>query len=172
VGPANKPAGGGTTAVRPAMTRPTPLVNTKGLPANLAPMVEAITLYDELLAEENVLLKAGDAKGVAGLLDRKMAATRLYQERLRTVLSDNQCTRSLTPDQRTSVVALVKCLEERAHENAVLLKANMSAIEQLFEVINTAARKMRKQEVAYSKAGMICDNYSRYGSSLAYNRTI
>jgi hypothetical protein len=67
---------------------------------------------------------------------------------------------------------MVRCLEERAKENTMLLKANMGAIEQLFEVINTAARKMRRQDVAYSKAGMMCDTYNRNGVSLAYNHTI
>lgn len=159
-------------AVKPAAARPLPTVDVKGLPANLGPMVEAICLYDELLSEENAALKAGDAKTVEGLLDRKMAATRLYQDRLRTLLGDAQCTRSLTPDQRSHVISLVKGLEERANENTVLLKANMSAIEQVFEVINTAARKMRRQEVNYSRAGMVCDNYNRNGVSLAYNHTI
>lgn len=152
--------------------RPKPMMDLKGLPANLGPMVEAIQIYDDLLYEENTLLRAGDAKAVSALLDRKMAATRLYQERLRTMLADTQSTRSLTTEQRSEVVSRVKALEQRAQENAILLKANMSAIEQLFEVINTAARKMRHQEVAYSRAGLVCDNYSRNGVSLAYNNTI
>ncbi len=152
--------------------RATPTVDTRGLPPVLTPLIEAMKAYDELLTEENAMLKAGDAKGVATLLDRKMTATRLYQERLRSVLADPQSTRSLSQEQRASVVNLVKCFEERAKENTILLKANMGAVEQLFEVINTAARKMRRQEVAYSKAGTVCDTYSRNGVSLAYNSTI
>jgi hypothetical protein len=155
-----------------AAATPTPTVDARGLPANLAPMVEAITVYDQLLSEENALLTAGDAKGVSALVDRKMAATRLYQERLHAVLSDRECTRSLTPEQRASVIALVKCLEKRAQENTTLLKANMNAIEQVFEAINEAARKMRRQEVAYSKAGMIQESYGRGGVSWAHNSMI
>jgi hypothetical protein len=149
-----------------------PSIDIKALPASLGPMVEAIHIYDELLTEENAALKAGDSKTVESLLDRKMSATRLYQERLRTLLADPHCTRSMAPNLRSEVVTMVRCLEERAKENTTLLKANMGAIEQLFEVINTAARKMRRQEVAYSKAGMICDGYNRNGVSLAYNHTI
>jgi hypothetical protein len=149
-----------------------PTIDIRTLPASLGPMVEAIGIYDKLLIEENAALKAGDSKTVESLLDRKMAATKLYQERLRTLLADQQCTRSLPPQQRTDVIAMVRRLEERAKENTMLLKANMGAIEQLFEVINTAARKMRRQDVAYSKAGMMCDNYIRNGVSLAYNHTI
>jgi hypothetical protein len=158
---------------KPALTaRTMPSIDIRSLPASLGPMVEAIHIYDELLTEENTALRAGDSKTVESLLDRKMAATRLYQERLRTLLADPQSSRNMAPDLRTEVVSLVKRLEERAKENTTLLKANMGAIEQLFEVINTAARKMRRQDVAYSKAGMMCDNYVRNGVSLAYNHTI
>lgn len=173
--PAQSPRPVATAAApgKPALTaRSMPSIDIRSLPASLGPMVEAIHIYDELLTEENAALKAGDSKTVESLLDRKMAATRLYQERLRTLLADPQSSRTMAPDQRSEVVAMVKCLEERAKENTILLKANMGAIEQLFEVINTAARKMRRQDVAYSKAGMMCDNYIRNGVSLAYNHTI
>jgi hypothetical protein len=167
--PGKTTAAPGKTA---AAVKTMPSVDIRSLPANLGPMMEAIRLYDDLLIEENAALKAGDSKTVESLLDRKMAATRLYQDRLRTLLADQQCTRSMAPNLRSEVISMVRCLEERAKENTMLLKANMGAIEQLFEVINTAARKMRRQEVAYSKAGMICNNYNRNGVSLAYNNTI
>jgi hypothetical protein len=48
----------------------------------------------------------------------------------------------------------------------------MGAIEQLFEVINTAARKARRQDLAYSKAGTMRDIYTRNSVSMAYNSTI
>jgi hypothetical protein len=67
---------------------------------------------------------------------------------------------------------MVRALEELAKENTLLLKANMGAIEQLFEVINTAARKMRKREVAYSQAGVIRDYHQASTTSLAYNHTV
>lgn len=147
-------------------------IDIRTLPPSLGAMVEAIHVYDDLLTEENSALKSGNSKAVEALLDRKMAATRMYQERLRALLAEPQSTRSMAPEQRGQVIAMVRSLEERAKENTTLLKANMKAIEQLFEVINTAARKMRRQEVAYSKAGMMCDSYIRNGVSLAYNNTI
>ncbi|HXP95096.1 MAG TPA: hypothetical protein VN809_00190 [Telmatospirillum sp.] len=171
--PSARPVATAAQPGKPVLTaRSMPSIDIKSLPAKLGPMVEAIHIYDELLIEENTALKAGDSKTVESLLDRKMAATRLYQERLRALLADPQSSRTMAPDQRSEVVSMVKCLEERAKENTTLLKANMGAIEQLFEVINTAARKMRRQDVAYSKAGMMCDNYVRNGVSLAYNHTI
>jgi hypothetical protein len=165
-------AAAGGLAKPTAAPRTMPKVDIRTLPASVGPMVEAIHLYDDLLTEENAALKAGDSKSVEALLDRKMAATRLYQDRLRTLLGDPQSTRSMAPELRDQVVAMVRCLEERAKENTTLLKANMGAIEQLFEVINTAARKMRRQDLAYSKAGMMCDGYHQNGVSLAYNHTI
>ena len=149
-----------------------PLIDIRGLSPAMAGMMEAIQIYEELLVEENAALRSGDSKTVAALLDRKMGATRLYQDRLRTVLGDGEITRSLSTEQRSQVVAMVRSLEELARENTVLLKANMGAIEQLFEVINTAARKMRKREVAYSQGGVIRDYQTAATTSLAYNHTV
>jgi hypothetical protein len=165
------------TAPHPAPMPPprplsTPTVDIVGLSPNMMAMMEAVRIYEALLEEENALLRAGDSDGVAALLERKMSATRLYQERQRTVLGDPEATRSMSPEQREQVVAMVRALEDLARENTVLLKANMSAIEQLFEVINTAARKMRKREVAYSQAGTIRDYHLPHQTSLAYNHTV
>jgi len=157
----------------PAAPRPpVALIDIRGLSPAMAGMMEAIHIYEELLVEENAALRSGDSKTVERLLDRKMGATRLYQDRLRTVLGDGEITRSLNPEQRAQVVSMVRSLEELAKENTVLLKANMGAIEQLFEVINTAARKMRKREVAYSQAGVIRDYHTAATTSLAYNHTV
>jgi len=160
------------TPVQAAPRAPLPLIDPRGLPPAMAGMMEAIQIYEELLVEENAALRSGDSKTVAALLDRKMGATRLYQDRLRTVLGDGEIIRSLSTEQRTQVVSMVRSLEELARENTVLLKANMGAIEQLFEVINTAARKMRKREVAYSQAGVIRDYQTAATTSLAYNHTV
>ncbi|PKU25964.1 hypothetical protein CWS72_02140 [Telmatospirillum siberiense] len=169
---ATGPAGPAATKAAAGTAKAMPKIDPRTLPGSLGPMVEAIQVYDDLLIEENEALKAGDSKAVEALLDRKMAATRLYQERLRALLAEPQNKRGITPEQRSLVTAMVRRLEERAKENTTLLKANMKAIEQLFEVINTAARRMRRQDVSYSKAGMMCDGYIRNGVSLAYNNTI
>ncbi len=163
--PASAPSGATHAPVKPRLDIP-------GLTPSMSAMMEAVQIYDALLVEENALLRSGDSAGVAALLDRKMNATRLYQERQRAVLGDQEATRSLTAEQRAEVVAMVRSLEELARENTILLKANMSAIEQLFEVINTAARKMRKREVSYSQAGVIRDYHNAHNVSLAYNHSI
>ena len=160
------------TAPAAPQRSPVPLIDIRGLSPAMAAMMEAVHIYEDLLVEENNALRTGDSKTVAALLDRKMGATRLYQDRLRTVLGDGEITRALTPEQRAQVVSMVRSLEELAKENTVLLKANMGAIEQLFEVINTAARKMRKREVAYSQAGVIRDYHTAATTSLAYNHTV
>lgn len=151
---------------------PVPLIDIRGLSPAMQSMMEAIRIYEELLVEENAALRSGNSKTVAALLDRKMGATRLYQDRLRTVLGDAEATRALAPETRAQVVSMVRALEELAKENTLLLKANMGAIEQLFEVINTAARKMRKREVSYSQAGVIRDYHQASTTSLAYNHTV
>lgn len=170
--PAAKQAAPQPAAPRPAPVRAPMPPALAGLHPSMAAMVEAVQIYEALLIEENDMLRNGDSDGVAAILDRKMAATRLYQERQRMVLGDNEATRSLTDEQRGLVVTMVRGLEELARENTILLKANMGAIEQLFEVINTAARKMRKREVSYSKSGTMRDYHLAHQVSLAYNHTV
>jgi len=162
---------------KPALNLPprpmsTPTVDIHGLSPSMQAMMEAVRIYEDLLEEENAMLRAGNSDGVAALLDRKMSATRLYQERQRTVLGDPEATRAMSPEQRQQVVAMVRALEDLARENTILLKANMSAIEQLFEVINSAARKMRRKEVSYSEGGVIRDYHVAAQTSLAYNHTV
>jgi hypothetical protein len=170
--PAKPAAAPAAPVLPPPRPLSTPMVDMQGLSPNMLAMMEAVHIYEALLEEENAMLRAGNSDGVAGLLERKMNATRLYQERQRTVLGDPEATRTLSPERRSQVVAKVRALEELARENTVLLKANMSAIEQLFEVINNAARKMRKREVAYSEAGVIRDYHVAHHTSLAYNHTV
>lgn len=135
-------------------------------------MVEAIDLYDAILTEENTLLRGGDAKGIAALLDRKIAATQLYQERLRALLADEAGRKTLSPEQRAKTTALAHGLEERAKENALLLKANMTAIEHVIEAVNGAARRSLRKEVGYSGKGNIRETYGTQGGAIAINRTI
>jgi hypothetical protein len=170
--PAPAPAAAAAPVLPPPRPMSTPMVELHGLSPNLQAMMEAVAIYEALLEEENDMLRTGNADGVAALLDRKMAATRLYQERQRTVLGDPEATRSLTPERRTQVVAKIRGLEDLARENTILLKANMGAIEQLFEVINTAARKMRKREVSYGESGTMRDYHIAHHTSLAYNHTV
>lgn len=149
-----------------------PTVSLAGLPPSLAAMVEAIDLYDAILTEENTLLRGGDAKGIAALLDRKIAATQLYQERLRALLADEAGRKTLSPEQRAKTTALARGLEERAKENALLLKANMTAIEHVIEAVNGAARRSLRKEVGYSGKGNIRETYGAHGGAIAINRTI
>lgn len=149
-----------------------PAASLAGLPPSLAAMVEAIDLYDAILAEENTLLRTGDAKGVTALLDRKVAATQLYQERLRVLLADEAGRKTLSAEQRAKTTALAHGLEERAKENALLLKANMTAIEHVIEAVNGAARRSLRKEVGYSGKGDIRETYGAQGGAIAINRTI
>ena len=162
----------------PAPKRPMPepshadIALIRSLPDNLSQMIEAVSIYDALLTEENAMLEDNNAHGVATMLDRKIAATQLYQDRLRAVLADASCTRALDVKQREKVIVLVKAMEEKARKNAVLLQANMNAIEQVIDAVNLAARKMKRHEVGYSEGGKILETYGPSGSSMALNSTV
>jgi hypothetical protein len=149
-----------------------PDIDNEGLPEAIKPMIQAITIYDKILSEENICLKNADSQGVAALLDKKISATVIYQERFKNLMSDQSALSSLTTLQRDSIISRVQILDKKAKENLLLLKANMGAIEQVFDVINKAALKVRRKDVAYSADGSLKDEYSPHNVSLAFNQSV
>jgi len=155
-------------AMNTAPQSATPVVDTRGLPPLMVQMVEAISMYDSLLIEENDCLRKTNPEGVAALQPRKQEATKIYNDRLRTLLSDPTAMRGAPPEQREKVLELIRCLEKRCAENAMLLKANMEATEKVFGVINNAVLEARRREALYTKSGAV---HWGPNSSVAYNAT-
>jgi len=143
-------------------------IDLRILPPNMVPMVEAIIMYDDLLLEENEHLRACNPKGVEALQPRKQEATKVYNDRLRTLLSDPAGMRGQPPEIRDKVMALIRGLEERCAENAMLLKANMEATEKVFGVINNAVIEARRREAMYTRSGGV--NWGN-NTSVAFNAT-
>jgi hypothetical protein len=131
-----------------------------------------VRLVDTVLAEENLVLRRHDAAGAAALQERKMAAARLYHERMRALTRDTEATRSMSLEQRTELVTIARGLDERVRENAILLKATMDSIDRLFGCINQAAQQKANKEVSYSRAGMVAPSASPAAASIAFNRTV
>jgi flagellar biosynthesis/type III secretory pathway chaperone len=175
-----KPPPSGTISAGPAKSAGTPRALGTGavrqadlqdLPGSIAGLVDALHLYNELLTEENELLRLHKTAGVATLLERKQRVTLLYQERLRSMLKDLPTLHALPDQQRSKIRDLAQKLDALASENAVLLRGNMHAIERLFEVINAAVRRHRQQDVTYSKSGRV--DFTPLGSSaIAFNSTV
>jgi len=134
--------------------------------------MEAVKLVDDLLIEENQLLRRHDTKAAAALQDRKLAATRLYQERMRALVRDTEAARAMTQDQRLQLSQMAHGLDERVRENAILLKAAMDAMERLFGAINQAAQKKVQKEVAYSRGAVVAPSASPVAASIAFNRVV
>jgi len=143
-------------------------IDLRILPAHMVPMVEAIIMYDELLVEENDALAACNPKAVEALQTRKQEATKIYNDRLRTLLSDPNGMRGQPPEIRDQVMALIRQLEQRCAENAMLLKANMEATEKVFGVINSAVIEARRREAMYTNKGGV--NWGN-NTSVAFNAT-
>ncbi len=187
VAPAAKAVAGVSPAkpVAPAATGPAPVsapavpgvvpgfpgLKIAELPQTLAAMVEAIVMFEVVLEEENLLLRAHDGQAVTDMQDRKLGASRLYQERLRALGNDNQLVGSVTVEQRDQLVALVRRLDDKAQENARLLKAHMDAIEQLFETINSAVQNAKGQDLTYSRKGEVSNNLTTQSAAMAFNTT-
>ena len=147
-------------------------VAAAGAAGTVGAVIEAVRLVDNVLSEENLVLRRHDAVGVAALQERKLAATRLYNERMRLLSRDAEATRGMTLEQRSELVTLARGLDDRVRENAILLKASMDAIDRLFGCINQAAQQNANKEVNYSRAGMVAANASPSAASIAFNRTV
>jgi len=143
-------------------------IDLRVLPPNMVPMVEAIIMYDALLVEENGALRECNPKAVEALQPRKQDATKIYNDRLRTLLSDPAGMRGQPPEIREKLMALIRGLEERCAENAMLLKANMDATEKVFGVINNAVLEARRREAMYTNKGGV--NWGN-NTSVAFNAT-
>lgn len=167
--PAPTPPGKGapTVAARPA-TRPV----AGGLPESVAQIVEALTLFDGILIEENTLLRQQRAREAVALQERKLAAGRLYQERMRVLLQTGLPASGISQAQRDQILALARGMEGRATENAILLKATIHSIDRLFEAISTTAKRKTNKEVTYSKKAVIRGSLTPATSSIAFNRTV
>jgi hypothetical protein len=173
VPPAQRP--GATQPPRPgspAGVARTARIAAAGATGTVGQVIEAVRLMDSVLDEENQVLRRHDAKGAAALQERKLAATRLYHERMRALTRDPDAARTMSPEERTELSSLAHGLDERVRENAILLKATMDAIDRLFGCINQAAQQKAKREVSYSRAGLVAANASPTATSIAFNRTV
>jgi len=188
--PGRAPAKPGAPAMRQATqppARPAAVPPRPGTPAGIArtarvaaagatgtvgQVVEAVRLMDSVLTEENQVLRRHDAAAAAALQDRKLAATRLYHERMRALVRDTEAAKAMSADQRTELRLLAQGLDQRVRENAILLKATMVAIDRLFGCINQAAQQKVKREVAYSRDGVVASGGAPTATSIAFNRTV
>ena len=133
----------------------TAMVAAAGATGTVGAVIEAVRLMDGVLVEENQVLRRHDAKAAAALQERKLAATRLYHERMRALARDPDAARAMPDQQRAELVAMARALDAHVHENAILLKATMDSIDRLFGAINTAAQQKAKREVSYSRKGVV-----------------
>ena len=147
-------------------------VAAAGANGTVSAVIEAVKLVDTVLMEENKVLRRHDAQAAAALQERKIAATRLYHERMRALTRDVEAARAMSLEERHELVELARGLDDRVKENAILLKATMDAIDRLFGYINQAAQQKAAREVAYSRAGIVGPSGSPTAASIAFNRTV
>ncbi|HEY1722786.1 MAG TPA: hypothetical protein VGG27_16190 [Magnetospirillaceae bacterium] len=147
-------------------------VAAAGATGTVSGVIEAVRLMDDVLAEENQVLRRHDARAAAALQERKTAATRLYHERMRVLARDTEAARTMEPEQKAQLIALAQGLDERVKENAILLKATMDSIDRLFSAINHAAQQHVQKEVNYSRGGRVAPSAAQGAASIAFNRTV
>lgn len=147
-------------------------VAAAGATGTVGGVIEAVRLMDGVLVEENQVLRRHDARAAAALQERKLAATRLYHERMRALAKDAEAARTMPDEQRAQLAAMARSLDEHVRENAILLKATMDSIDRLFAAINTAAQQKAKREVSYSRKGVVAPSSMPGAASVAFNRTV
>src|SRR5262249_5897195 len=126
-----------------------------GATGTVSAVIEAVRLVDDVLNEENLVLRRHDARAAAALQERKQAATRRYHKRMRVFARDTEAARAMKPEEKAELIALAQGLDQRVRENAILLKATMDSIDRLFAAINTAAKQKVEKELAYSRGAIV-----------------
>jgi hypothetical protein len=169
-----RPAIGPTGAPGPTIRSSTPQSTraASGAAGTIGGVIEAVKLVDEVLIEENDVLRRHDARGAALLQDRKQAATRLYMERMRVLIKDVNSAKKISPEQRLQLGQMARGLDQHVRDNAILLKATMDSIDRLFGAINVAAQKKSKRDLSYSRRGLVADAASAHAASIAFNRNV
>jgi hypothetical protein len=147
-------------------------VAAAGATGTVSAVIEAVRLVDDVLTEENQVLRRHDARAAAALQERKQAATRLYHERMRVFARDPEAARTMRPEEKAELIALAQGLDQRVRENAILLKATMDSIDRLFAAINTAAKQKAEKELSYSRAAVVAPSSHPGAASVAFNRTV
>jgi hypothetical protein len=126
-----------------------------GLPIEFAHAAEATRLFTELLASENAALRQHAIDKVVALQDRKRAIARLYEDRLHVLAGQTGVSVELPEEWRNSLGALGHRLAMTVEENARLLKARMTAIETILDVVAKAVAQVSANDPFYSKNGKI-----------------
>ena len=126
-----------------------------GLPLEYAHAAEATRLFTDLLATENAALREHAIDKVVALQDRKRALARLYEDRLHVLAGQTGVSVELPETWRNNLGELGLRLTAAVEENARLLKARMTALETVLNVVARAVAQVSANDPFYSKNGKI-----------------
>lgn len=143
-----------------------------GLPTEVANAAEAIRLFSDLLASENVALRERAIDRIVAMQERKTALARLYEDRLHVLADKPDVAKTLDTDWKQDLRVLAERLESLAQENALLLKAHMTAAEKVLEAIANAVKKVQPAESSYSRGGTLNAGSTHETLAFSLNQTI
>ena len=137
-------------------------------------LVEVITRLNALLERENTGLKAMQVGQISDLTDEKQRLARLY-EQLGADLVEAQAELAAMPQKlRDALRDAGTRLEILTRENAIRLKAAMTANQRLFDIVREAAERKRNGAGTYTRTGAIKSTGSGGGQpvALSLNQTL
>lgn len=116
-------------------------------------MIDVISRLNDLLERENASLKSMQVGAIKDLNDEKQRLARLY-EQLGADLAEAREEIQAMPDALTAPLREAGIrLETLTRENAIRLKAAMTANQKLFDIVRTAIDNQNKQGSVYTKTG-------------------
>ncbi|MEX2643001.1 MAG: hypothetical protein WD270_06080 [Acetobacterales bacterium] len=137
-------------------------------------LVEVITRLNALLERENAGLKAMQVGQISGLTDEKQRLARLYEQLGGDLVGAQAEIAGMPQELRDALRDAGTRLEVLTRENAIRLKAAMTANQRLFDIVREAAERKRYGAGTYTHTGAIKSTGTGGGKpvALSLNQTL
>ncbi len=116
-------------------------------------MIDVITRLNALLERENAALATMQVGEIKGLNDEKQRLARLYEQLGADLVEGREELDSLPDELRLPLQEAGLRLEKLARENAIRLKAAMTANQKLFDIVRAAIDENAKKGSMYTRTG-------------------
>lgn len=146
--------------------------NTEDLRQKIADYRNIISVFSEILQNENQALKAFDTDTVGKLFEKKAHVVGVYRTLVAFFIKNKEALNLLTPEERAEIKSQTALLDNLLKENDQLLKTRMETGQTVMNsIINFAKAANKANATSYGSQG----NYSPLDNSknaIAINRTL
>ena len=146
--------------------------NTEDLRQKIADYRNIISVFSEILQNENQALKAFDTDTVGKLFEKKAHVVGVYRTLVAFFIKNKEALNLLNPEERAEIKSQTALLDNLLKENDQLLKTRMETGQTVMNsIINFAKAANTATATSYGSQG----NYSPLDNSknaIAINRTL